>query len=222
MVEECLHGIKFGGSGHVACLVNLSDSRVIELDVIFKMASKPFLFDEIYSQSGYYWEIQEKKNPLGLHSSIRKINQKELLGGIYESRGYFCNQSKQYSQAIDYYTKATEVNSEFADAFFNRGNTYNNLGQYNRAISDFDRALEINKKLYRAFRSRGLTYLNLGNYDQSLSDCNRAIEINSHYSNAYILRGRVYSEFVFVAESFFRKIGDRTWQEKDASLSFWV
>ena len=56
-----------------------------------------------------------------------------------------------YQGAIADYTKAIEINPDFADAFLNRGMVKAKLGDNQGAISDYDRAIEINPKFVIAY-----------------------------------------------------------------------
>jgi tetratricopeptide (TPR) repeat protein len=64
----------------------------------------------------------------------------------------------QYQKAIDDYTKAIELNSKNAGAYYNRGIAYNDLGQYQKAIDDYTKAIELNPKDAGAYGNRGVAY----------------------------------------------------------------
>lgn len=98
----------------------------------------------------------------------------------------------QSSQAISEFTKAIEIDPEFARAYYNRGRFYYGSGQYSKAISDFNRTIELNPEYADAYFRRGGAYYLLGEYDQALSDYSKAIELNPKNAMAYVNRVSIY------------------------------
>ena len=102
--------------------------------------------------------------------------------------------------AIEYYTRAIELNPEYARTYYNRGIAYRKSGQYTQAIEDYTRAIELNPEyavelnheLVVAYYSRGNAYADLGQYKQAIKDYDRAIELNPEYADAYNNRGLAY------------------------------
>ena len=50
---------------------------------------------------------------------------------------------KKYELAIINYSKALEINPNYANAFYNRGFCYANLKKHELAITDYNKAIEI-------------------------------------------------------------------------------
>jgi tetratricopeptide (TPR) repeat protein len=50
---------------------------------------------------------------------------------------------KDHSGAIEDYTKAISLDSNYVRAYFNRGNSYMHLGNYASAILDFNKAISL-------------------------------------------------------------------------------
>jgi tetratricopeptide (TPR) repeat protein len=48
-----------------------------------------------------------------------------------------------YDLAIDYFSRAIQINSTYAKAFYARGFAYKEKGEYDKAILDFSTALQI-------------------------------------------------------------------------------
>ena len=51
-------------------------------------------------------------------------------------------------QAISDYTKAIEINPNYAEAYNTRGFVYGNQGNFTQTISDCNKAIEIESKVY--------------------------------------------------------------------------
>lgn len=77
---------------------------------------------------------------------------------------------QQFDAAITEYSKAIELDPEYAVAYNNRGRAYYEQGELDSAISDFDKAIELDPELVESLVSRGLTYWNKGQRNLALSD----------------------------------------------------
>jgi tetratricopeptide (TPR) repeat protein len=102
--------------------------------------------------------------------------------------------SGDYKNAIDYLTKAIELDPKSSRAYYYRGIAYGKLGNDQQAIKDFDKAIELNPKYSMAYNGRGIAYGNLGDYKQAIEDYNKAIELNPKYAHAYYDRGLAYDK----------------------------
>jgi tetratricopeptide (TPR) repeat protein len=99
---------------------------------------------------------------------------------------------RNYDQAIEDYSKAIELNPQYADAYSNRGNAYYDKRNYDQAIEDYSKAIELNPQYAIAYYNRGNAYYNKRNYDQAIEDYSKAIELNPQYADAYSNRGNAY------------------------------
>ena len=52
---------------------------------------------------------------------------------------------KEYIEAIKYFSKVLELNSNYEIAYINRSSCYEKLEQYQDAIKDLDKAIELNQ-----------------------------------------------------------------------------
>ena len=110
------------------------------------------------------------------------------------NRAYDEGQKGNRETAIEYYTRAIELNPEYADAYNNRGIAYKNIKEYEKAIRDYNKAIELNPEYAMAYNNRGIAYYNLKEYEEAISDYNKAIELNPEYAAAYNNRGNVYDD----------------------------
>ncbi len=97
-----------------------------------------------------------------------------------------------YDEAISDFTKAIEINPEYAECYTNRGIAYAEKRLYDLAISDFNKALEINPEDADGFVNRGIAYAKIRLYYESISDFTKAIEINPKDARAHLGRGEIY------------------------------
>ena len=122
----------------------------------------------------------------------------------YVQRGNAYYEQGKYDQAISDYTKAIDINPDFAKAYDNRGAAYAQKGNLSGAISDFTMAIANNPNDAEAYNNRGHAYAKLGNYVQAISDYTKAIKINPNYIKAYNNRAHVFYDI---------KKYDRAWAD---------
>ncbi|MEO1287028.1 MAG: tetratricopeptide repeat protein [Chloroflexota bacterium] len=78
----------------------------------------------------------------------------------------------QIRASIGSYTRAIELNPDFADAYNNRGLAHRLLGQYHVAVEDLTKAIEIGhaQRLFWFTYNRGLIYLDMQLFDEAVND----------------------------------------------------
>ena len=92
--------------------------------------------------------------------------------------------NKNYSSAIDYYTKGIKYNSSEPVLYSNRGTCYKCLGKYKESISDYKKAVELNPRNTKNMRKLSSVYIILGNFGEAQillqKCCNLEPEDSSH------------------------------------------
>ncbi|XP_023640498.1 serine/threonine-protein phosphatase 5 isoform X1 [Capsella rubella] len=76
----------------------------------------------------------------------------------------------KYSNAIDLYTKAIELNSNNAVYWANRAFAHTKLEEYGSAILDASKAIEIDSRYSKGYYRRGAAYLAMGKFKDALKD----------------------------------------------------
>lgn len=76
----------------------------------------------------------------------------------------------KYSQAIDLYTQAIELNGENAVYWANRAFAHIKLEEYGSALQDASRAIEIDPKYSKGYYRKGAAHLALGKVKDALKD----------------------------------------------------
>lgn len=121
-------------------------------------------------------------------------------------------EQEEWDKAIVEYSKAIELNPEFADAYAKRAVAYNEKSDYYElAILDSEKAIELDplvkldSSLARAYVKRGEYYAQFitGSYeddekdfDQAVADFTRAIELNPRLAEAYKGRADCYVDYI--------------------------
>lgn len=112
----------------------------------------------------------------------------------YDNRAVLFREENNYDKAIEYYTKAIEINSADNEAYTNRGNVYFDQQKSDLAYSDFKKALSIKPDYYTAMDNLGALFGLRGQYDSALIYLNKSLAIKPDYLPSYKNRGLVYTE----------------------------
>jgi len=87
-----------------------------------------------------------------------------------------------HTQALAYFSRAIELNPEFADAFATRAGFWHETDNFDKAIKDASRAIELQPQLARAFLVRGVCYSRQKKTVQALADLEKAMELKIQLS----------------------------------------
>jgi tetratricopeptide (TPR) repeat protein len=96
-----------------------------------------------------------------------------------------------YEYILENYSKAIQLNPNFANAYNNRGIVKKNQNLYNSAISDFEKAINIDQKNPAPYVNMGSVYFMLKDNKKALELVNKAISIDPNYGIAYNNRGGI-------------------------------
>jgi tetratricopeptide (TPR) repeat protein len=192
-VMELVSGPLPTEEGHVACLVDRSDGKVMIVDVAMHYVSWPFVFQDEYAAAGDYWRFKRQGNPLALYRQIQILDENGLIADVYNNLALAYAETGHPAESLDCYNKAAELNPKSAEVFYNRGNAHRALENYPQALADYSRAIEISPKCAGAFNNRGVVHFTLGQQEQAISDFAKALEINPKYADAYNNRGNAHN-----------------------------
>ena len=86
------------------------------------------------------------------------------------NRGIERLESREYGAAIEDFTKAIELNSQNAHAYFVRGCILHEQHNYAGAISDYAKIIHIDSSYVDAYRNRGNIYVAENDYSKAIAD----------------------------------------------------
>ncbi|XP_023736451.1 serine/threonine-protein phosphatase 5 isoform X1 [Lactuca sativa] len=92
--------------------------------------------------------------------------------------------ANKFSQAIDLYTQAIEINGENAVYWANRALAHTKLEEYGSAIQDASKAVEIDPKYSKGYYRRGAAYLAMGKFKDALKDFQQVKRISPNDPDA--------------------------------------
>jgi Tfp pilus assembly protein PilF len=151
----------------------LSDTERMTLDLFKSLSNKPA--PERIMPEFEIRTTEEQKDAI-------KNNE---IGDEY----YFKN---DFNKAIEYYTKAIELDPDTARYYSNRGASYHRLREYEKAIEDHSRAIELEPERARNYNNRGANYSWLKKHEKAIADQSKAIELDPNNARYYNNRGASY------------------------------
>lgn len=99
---------------------------------------------------------------------------------------------KNYQSAIQAYSRAINLNSNFAEAYNNRGNSFFQLQNFSQAAQDLQIAVKLNNFDARIHNNLGSAYLLQNLYDAAISEYTQAINLNQNIFTFYYNRALAY------------------------------
>ncbi|MEI7475787.1 MAG: tetratricopeptide repeat protein [bacterium] len=151
----------------------------------------------------YYFSDRLKNNKLNIKNqtdniqiSLSDIRNGKLQGSVEFCIYWICGnseyQNKNYSKALKYLNKASELNPTYANVYCNLGDVYYSINNYNRAINNYDKAIVLDPLLSEAYFNRGCVNIMKGDTAIAGKDLDKAIDINNKSAFYYYIRGSLY------------------------------
>ena len=133
-------------------------------------------------------------NPNDKAELERKIKQAdtEFLSNQKLSEGNKFFNKQDYSNALQNFNEAIELNPDNIFAYFKRGQTSTLTNNLPSAISDMTKYLSYYPNDATAYFIRAGAYLTSGNIEEGMNDLTKAIENNPRFAEAYEIRGTIY------------------------------
>ena len=174
----------FSDFGHVSCMVIIDDQFLIA-DYTIKKVLGPFKFNDVYAKvnKGLFAlnpSIQSG-DLFNLYSKIYLLKQSGSLPVIYYNLGTFYEQEwEDFDKAIEYYNKATALDSEFASAYHNLGSIYLKKQDYNKSIEYHNKALLIRPDYAWTYYNLGLSYYLQGDKISAFEQLEKIQKLNKN------------------------------------------
>jgi tetratricopeptide (TPR) repeat protein len=118
---------------------------------------------------------------------FRKTANDYLLKGTEQSlRG-------EYERAIETLSKALELDSQNAAAYWHRGIAFLESGQVEQALQDFGESLRLEPSAL-CYYNRALAWMSKGEVERALCDLDEAIRLDPQDAESYNLRAILYAK----------------------------
>ncbi|KAL5211201.1 hypothetical protein ABZP36_022048 [Zizania latifolia] len=96
---------------------------------------------------------------------------------LLKDKGNNAFKVRQWTKAVEFYSKAIKLNDTNATYYCNRAAAYLELGRYKQAEADCDQALLLDKKNVKAYLRRGIAREVVLNYQEALQDFRHALSL---------------------------------------------
>jgi tetratricopeptide (TPR) repeat protein len=129
---------------------------------------------------------------VGTPSSATTADEHFIIGfNKFVSPGQDVKKGKQ--EALQEFTKAIEINPQYATAFHLRARIYWQFKQYKEALADYDQAITISPIFDAAYINRGVLKADaFRDLPAAMQDLNQAVKINPNNYLAYFNRALVF------------------------------
>ena len=144
----------------------------------------------------------------------------------YNSRGLANMALKNYSNAVQDFTHAMELDKTNAGYVDNRQGAFFALGQFNRALEDANHAMRLAPSHAFVYHSRAMIYDAMKLYDDAIHDLTTAISLDQNWIELLVDRGKVFAKegrFDAAISDFNRAIernGNLTWAVRERGLTY--
>ncbi|OPZ89169.1 MAG: photosystem I assembly protein Ycf3 [Firmicutes bacterium ADurb.Bin419] len=141
----------------------------------------------------------------------------------YYNEGISLMESGNYSEAIQKFNKAIEINPNYSKYYYSKAVCFSNLGKYNDAIMLYDNALELNPGLDNALINKAACLLEANRFEEALETVDYFINENSEVTDAYLLKSNIllnmkrYTDVIDVSD---KLIVTTRGQKKSLSLAY--
>jgi tetratricopeptide (TPR) repeat protein len=126
---------------------------------------------------------------------IDSFEDKKKKRDLYvQNIGFAFFQLGKYEEALEYYDKALEIDSEYVSGYNLKGVVLDRLKRYNEALTCYNRALELDQNYIHAWHNKGLTLAKLDRKEQALESFDNALKIDNTYGFSWYSKGTVLEQ----------------------------
>ena len=111
----------------------------------------------------------------------------ESLKEVFE-RGMDAFVNDDFGESVEEFTKAIEIDPDFALAYVSRGAALMKMQRIEESIADFDHAIELDPDYPKTYHLRGLARIEVEDHEGALEDFGNAIDLDPDYGQAYYSR----------------------------------
>jgi tetratricopeptide (TPR) repeat protein len=103
-------------------------------------------------------------------------------------RGMDAFVNDDFSESVEEFTKAIEIDPDFALTYVSRGAALMNMHRIEESILDFNRAIELNPEYPKTYHLRGLARVEVEDHEGVMENLGNAIDLDPDYGQAYYSR----------------------------------
>lgn len=123
-------------------------------------------------------EYENEARKYGSQSGHDAELARKRLVNAYHNRGANCFLNGSADSAIEYYTKALDLDPRFPRALINRGKAYDEIGNHDSAMKDLNEAVRLAPDDPDGYFERGLILMQHDGAKEAVEDLKRAVNLN--------------------------------------------
>ena len=139
-----------------------------------------------------YGPMFEERIAQGERRTSTKLVVPDLKALEFGQLGFDHITQRQFDEAIEAFTAATEIDPKYAEPYYGRGLAFLEKGLPDSAIADFSEAIRLDRFHVAALSERARAYTMAGDCYMAVDDATRAIRLNPRLAKAYQYRGMAY------------------------------
>jgi tetratricopeptide (TPR) repeat protein len=136
-----------------------------------------------------WYQVRHWQNSVALFTHNLNVNYDNIIA--HYELGNALKQQGKFDKALFHYSKALQINPNFAEVHNNLGHTLACQKDYKNAIYHYNEALRIKPKYTEAHNNLGTALAYQGNFKDAVYHFNKALEINPNYAGAYYNLGKL-------------------------------
>ena len=175
-------------------LVNVESQLVSTLDeLVVRLEQSSNLVQQLASELA----IPDGQIVEQSRSEIVEPNQAETLfyQGLQQAK------AGDLLTALDFYERASQIQPQVYDYWFNQGLILFYLQRFPEAITAYEQALKLKPYLYKIWYRRGCILTELGEFEEAITSFDQAIAIKPDYQAAWSNRGLALLKAGFIREA---------------------
>ena len=137
-----------------------------------------------------YQQVKIWKNGLTLWTHVLKYY--DYVTTPWVNLGHYHRDLKQRDKALQYYSKALDINGKKGEIYNSRGKLYFDSGQNDLALADFEKAVQFSPEVAEIHINRGAAYGMGGDFDKALENINAGLAIDPRHKNGLLNRSKIY------------------------------
>lgn len=111
----------------------------------------------------------------------------------YKARADIYTLYNKFDKAIEDYSMAIKLNSNYTEAHYYRGLAFHKDKQFENALKDIEYCFEHNfEQKSELLYNRGVIYQDLQEYNKAIEDYDKLIALDNTFSDAYYNKGIIY------------------------------
>ncbi len=137
---------------------------------------KPFYAPALHNRAVVSWQLRDEVGAWKDLEAAIKANPKDPL--YHQTGGFFHTSKKEWSKAIDEFSKAIELKPDFAEAYQARAAAKSQAGNQKGAIEDFSIAIKNAPRSPGAYEGRAACRKKANDLAGAIEDYRQALKLN--------------------------------------------